>query len=69
MTVIVTKPGIIIDVREDDIELPAAYLDFNVMVHHQFIERNESPLQYRLIFDRRELSILLSLLLPSLITR
>ena len=22
------------------------------MVHHQFVERNESPLQYRLIFDR-----------------
>ena len=23
------------------------------MIHHQFVERNESPLQYRLIFDRR----------------
>ena len=23
------------------------------MVHHQFVERNESPLQYCLIFDRR----------------
>ena len=23
------------------------------MVHHQFVERNESPLQYWLIFDRR----------------
>ena len=23
------------------------------MVHHQFVERNESPLRYRLIFDRR----------------
>ena len=23
------------------------------MVHHQFVERNESPLEYRLIFDRR----------------
>ena len=23
------------------------------MVHHQFVERNESSLQYRLIFDRR----------------
>ena len=40
-------------IREDDIELPPAYLDFNAMVHHQFVERNESPLQYRLIFDRR----------------
>ena len=42
-----------IDVREDDIELPPAYLDFNAMVHHQFVERNESPLQCRLIFGRR----------------
>jgi len=42
-----------IAIREDDIELPPAYLDFNAMVHHQFVERNESPLQYRLIFDRR----------------
>ena len=33
-------------IREDDIELPPAYLDFNAMVHHQFVERNESPLQY-----------------------
>ena len=42
-----------IAIREDDIELPHAYLDFNAMVHHQFVERNESPLQYRLIFDKR----------------
>ena len=42
-----------IAIQEDDIELPPAYLDFNAMVHHQFVERNESPLQYRLIFDRR----------------
>ena len=40
-------------IREDDIELPHAYLDFNAMVHHQFVERNESPLQYRLIFNKR----------------
>ena len=39
-------------IRKDDIELPPAYLDFNAMVHHQFVERNESPLQYRLIFER-----------------
>ena len=39
-------------IREDDIELPPAYLDLNAMVHHQFVERNESPLRYRLIFDR-----------------
>ena len=34
-------------------ELPPAYLDYNSMASHQFVERNESPLQYRLIFDRR----------------
>ena len=42
-----------IAIHEDDIELPPAYLDYEAMVHHQFVERNESPLQYRLIFDRR----------------
>ena len=41
-----------VTIRNDDIEFPPAYLDFNAMVHHQFVERNESPLQYRLIFDR-----------------
>ena len=41
-----------VPVHENDIELPPAYLDFNAMVRHQFIERNEQPLQYRLIFDR-----------------
>ena len=34
-------------------ELPPAYLDYNAMVSHQFLERNEQFLQYRLIFDRR----------------
>ena len=29
-----------------------AYLDYNAMVRHQFVERNEQSLQYRLIFDR-----------------
>ena len=33
-----------VDIREDDIELPPTYLDFNAMVHHQFVEMNESPL-------------------------
>ena len=42
-----------IPIRENDMELPPAYLDFNAMVRHQFIERNEQPLQYQLIFDRR----------------
>ena len=35
------------------IELPLAYLDYNAMVRHQFVERNGQFLQYRLIFDRR----------------
>ena len=30
-----------------------AYLDYNAMVRHQFVERNNQFLQYRLIFDRR----------------
>ena len=42
-----------IPIREYDIELPPAYLDYNVVVHHQFVERNNQSLQYRLIFDRR----------------
>ena len=42
-----------VTIRDDDIELPPTYLDFNAMVHHQVVERNEPPLQYRLIFDRR----------------
>ena len=42
-----------IPIHENDIELPPAYLDYNAMVHHQFVERNEQFLQYQLIFDRR----------------
>ena len=34
-------------------ELPPAYLDYNAMVLHQFVERNEQFLQYRLTFDRQ----------------
>ena len=41
-----------IPIRENDMELPPAYLDFNAMVRHQFVERNEQSLQYRLILDR-----------------
>ena len=55
--------------REGDIELPATYLDFDAMVRHRFLVRNEQFLQYRLIFDRRHAIHLLSLLLPFLITR
>ena len=42
-----------IPIRDYDMELPPSHLDFNAMVHHRFVERNEPPLQYRLIFDRR----------------
>ena len=34
------------------------------MVHHQFVERNESPLQYRLIFDRHHV-VRITLLAPA----
>ena len=44
-----------ISIHGDDIELPPTYLDFNAMVRHLFIERNEQHLQYRLIFDRRRI--------------
>ena len=33
--------------------MPPAYLDYSAMVRHQFLERNEQFLQYRLIFDRQ----------------
>ena len=44
---------IILVIHERDIELPPAYLDYNAMVNHHFLERIEQILQYRLIFDRR----------------
>ena len=42
-----------IPIHENDIELPPPYLDYNAMVRHQFVERNDQFLQYQLIFDRR----------------
>jgi len=42
-----------IDIREGDMELPPAYLDYDSMASHQFVERPESPLLYRLIFDKQ----------------
>ena len=42
-----------IPVHEDGRELPPAYLDYNAMAIHHFLEGNEQFLQYRLIFDRR----------------
>ena len=40
-------------INENDIELPPAFLDYNAMVRHQFLERNKQSLQYRVILDRR----------------
>ena len=42
-----------VPIHENDMKLPLAYLDYNAMVPHQFVERNEQSLQYRLIFDKR----------------
>ena len=39
--------------QEEDMVLPPAYLDYDAMVKHHFLLRNEQFLQYRLIFDRR----------------
>ena len=35
-----------IPIRGYDIELPPAYLDYEAMVRHQFVERNDQFLQY-----------------------
>ena len=42
-----------IPIHGDNIDLPPSYLDYEAMVRHQFVERNDQFLQYRLIFDRR----------------
>ena len=42
-----------IPIHENDTELLPPYLDDNDMLSHQFLERNDQFLQYRLIFDRR----------------
>ena len=42
-----------------------AYLDYDAMVKHRFLLRNEQFLQYRLIFDRRS-SVHVTLPAPSL---
>ena len=39
--------------QEGDMMIPPAYLDYDAMVNHQFLRRNEQFLHYRLIFDRR----------------
>ncbi len=41
-----------IPIQENDMELPLAYLDYNAMVSHHFLERNEQFFQYQRIFDR-----------------
>ena len=44
-----------IPIHENDMELCLAYLDYDAMVRHQFVGRNEQFLQYRLIFDRHRI--------------
>ena len=39
--------------REGDMIIPPVYLDYEAMVSHKFLGRNEQFLQYRLIFDKR----------------
>ena len=39
--------------REGDMMIPPAYLDYDAMVNHHFLRRNEQFLHYRLIYDRR----------------
>ena len=41
-----------IDIHAGDMQLPPTYSDFDSMVSHQFVERTEPPLQYRLIFNK-----------------
>ena len=35
--------------------IPPVYLDYDAMVNHHFLRRNEQFLQYRLIYDRRNI--------------
>ena len=44
-----------VPIRGYDIELPPAYLDYEAKVRHQYVERNDQFLQYRLIFYRRRI--------------
>ena len=44
-----------VSIRGNAIELPPTFLDYNAMARYQFIERNEQPLHYRLMFDRRRI--------------
>ena len=58
-----------IPIRGNDIEFPPTYLDYEAMVRHQFLERNDQFLQYRLILDIRRTIHVPSLLLLSLTFR
>ena len=41
-----------IPIRENDIMFPTSFLDYDAMERHQFLERNDPPFLYRLIFNR-----------------
>ena len=42
-----------VPIKENDAQLPLAFLDYDAMECFQFLERGELPFQYRLIFDRQ----------------
>jgi hypothetical protein len=42
-----------VPIKENDILLPPSFLDYDAMERHQFLERNDPPLRYRPIFNRR----------------
>ena len=60
---------LVVPIHENDRELSPAYLDYNAMISHKFLERNEQFLRYRLIFDRHRTVHVAPLLLLSLTFR
>ena len=44
-----------VPIRENDPQLPPAFLDYDAMERYQFLERGELPFQYRLIYDRQHI--------------
>ena len=42
-----------VPIKENDNMLPPSSLDYDAMVCHQFLERDDPPLRYKIIFNRR----------------
>ena len=55
-------------IKEDDTQLPPAFLDYAAMEHFHFLERGDLPFQYRLIFNNRRIFHVMQPLPPSLIS-